>query len=169
MHRKAKVIVQNTFLTSFQTSLGGSQWSQGPSHCSTCPTGVDHHLSQGAIWGHALMVVPAPEEPTCPQAQDKIQVSRNALTVLANQIPQVSCPSSITGPRGYKPTSLEGWQWEDMEADFAAEMQLLSWRQPGNEASFKNKITSFYAMGERMQILDKEASSYPPSLPQPWT
>ncbi|KAM7233864.1 hypothetical protein CapIbe_016000 [Capra ibex] len=80
-------------------------------------------------------------------------------------------PPPIEGasPRGYKPTSLEGWQWEDMEADFAAEMQLLSWRQPGNEASFKNKITSFYAMGERMQILDKEASSYPPSLPQPWT
>lgn len=32
------------------------------------------------------MVVPAPEEPTCPRAQDKIQVSRNALTVLANQV-----------------------------------------------------------------------------------
>ena len=68
------------------------------------------------------MVVLAPEEPTCPRAQDKIQVSRNALTVLANQVPQVSCPSSITGPRGHKPTSLEGWHWEDMEADVAVEM-----------------------------------------------
>ena len=109
MHRKAKVIVQNTFLTSFQASLGGSQWSQSPSHCSICPTRINHHLSQEAIWGHGLMVVPAPEVPTCPRAQDKMQVSRNTLTVFANQAPQVSCPSSITGPRGHKPTSLEGW------------------------------------------------------------
>lgn len=61
-------------------------------------------------WSDGMPNMAAPEVPTCPRAQDKIQVSRNTLTVFANQAPpQVSCPSSITGPQGYKPTSLEGW------------------------------------------------------------